>query len=803
MKRFLLLFLAISLGQSAFAAGELFVGELTAPGSGVTFTTETFIARTGGDISPAYSFGKPYVVQINKVYDSGVDIAFRFSQPCFLDHVSIDLEGNCEGAVVQVFADGQPVTIATPLVAGTNVVVPAWRSSGFTFRFRKEVGYVETASLEVVKRDYRSFKIKDLHLYGAVHLEDAVWPGPQEMDFPGGYLENVTGVTAPRKEFAAENFSAKYTERSGKSLGKKGNIVFELDKTLEKEAFTIDVTKTGALLRGGTSRALLYASEKLLQLTEPDGRIRCVSIRDVPAFPIRGIHCSLPTREQMDFLRRMVKYVFMPMGYNTFFLEIRGTMEYKRHPEINAANCKNPEEVISQKEVAELCGYLRRYGMDVIPLVPSFGHIQFVSKAHPELGEKAEILQETASLLEADKRANVKDYHTACPNHEGYFPLFFDLMEEVIDVVKPDGYVHIGHDEIYELGQCPLCKAEGGARVYAREVTAMHDFLAKKGYGTMMWSDMITEKRYASTASIDLIPKDIICMPFTWYFHLAEEGDSEQPLVDHGFRYLIGNLYSSHFPRFSERRNNKGLLGGQVSFWSKCKEEVYGRNGKIYDLVYTADMLWNRDYRDDFRRTYNEVVRSILPGLREELHNDRWIKREEVIREITCSDGAVPCELSGNFRSASIAAPGSDAVIALDLEADRLHVVHATDYPAEEGLPGLSTQLQMGSYILEYEDGSSHEEPLLQAYNLGCYRWAFGAPRRSSAYRHFGYSFTYPSKGISLKTFDGQDATVWDYALDNPCPEKRIRSLRIRFDGINASKLLVFSVRAVRIAARD
>ena len=57
---------------------------------------------------------------------------------------------------------------------------------------------------------------------------------------------------------------------------------------------------------------------------------------------------------------------------------------------------------------------------------------------------------------------------------------------------------------------------------------------------------------------------------------------------------------------------------------------------------------------------------------------------------------------------------------------------------------------------------------------------------------------------VGEKSYERPDLEqVWDYALDNPCPEKRIRSLRIRFDGINASKLLVFSVRAVRFAARD
>ena len=783
--------------SAAFAECEPFIGELSAPGSGVEMKVQTLLARSDKALKPEFRPGKPYTVPMTKIYDSGVDLVFSLSRPCFIDHVTVTLKGICEGAKLQLYAGGKPVTTAIAAAEGENTLVPAWNSDSFTLRIYKDVRYVETPSLQVVKKDYKNFTVTSVSFYGAYGLEDAVYPFPQELQYAEGWLE-PTGVKAPRKEFAADNLIEKYASRFGKELPRKGNIVFETDKKMDKESFTIEVTSAGAKLRGGSSRALLYASEKLLQLAGEDGRIRCASIKDSPAFPFRGIHAALPPRRDMDLMRRMVKYVYMPMGYNTIFLEIRGTMEYKRHPEINAANCKRPEDVISQDEVRQLCAYLRRYGMDVIPLVQSFGHVQHVTKAHPELGEQAEIKQEE-NLFEGDKRGNIKDFHTACPNHPDYFPIFFDLLDEVIDVVRPDGYVNIGHDEIYELGQCPKCKAEGAANVYAREVTTIHDHIAKKGYGVMMWSDMITEKRYASTASIDMIPKDIICLPFTWYFHLAEGGDSEQPLVEHGFKYMIGNLYSSHFQDFAKKRENPGFLGGEVSYWQRCSEEAFGYQGKMYDFTYTANMLWNLSYRDDFRRTYNEIVRRILPGLREDVHYGRR-SAETAVAEFVPEGDNVPYDLKGSFPSAAAAGADGDAVVSLDgVKADRFHVVHATDYHAVEGQTLRPVQAPSGKYIIEYEDGTSAVEPLIYGYHAGWCRWAFGAPRRSSIFRHYGYVFTYPSVGVSLKTAAGDDATVWDYALDNPHPEKAVKALRVNFDGKNSSKLLIFGVRAVSL----
>lgn len=781
----------------AFAEGETFIGELTAPESGITFTTETFLSRSIKALAPAFKFGEKYAVEINKIYDSGVDIVFHLSEACFLDHVSFEIGSAADGAMVQVFADGKPITEAVTLAAGENTVVPAWYSDNFTFRFYKDVRYLETAALETVRKDYKAFTVEGMKLFGAAKLGNVIYPFPQKLEYTGGWLENITGVKAPKNELAATDFMEKFEGRFGVRLAaaKKGNIVFEIDKKLGKEEFTLDVMPAGAKLCGGSSRALFYGAEKLLQLTSDGGRIKCASIQDSPAFPFRGIHAALPGRVDFDFMRRVVKYVYAPMGYNTIFLEIKGTMEYKRHPEINKANCANPEDVISQDEVRDLCAYIRSYGIDVIPLLQSFGHVQFVTRAHPELGEQAEIKQEE-NIFEADKRSNIKDFHTACPNHPDYFPLFFDLWDEVIDVVKPDRYVNIGHDEIYELGQCPLCKAEGGANVYAREVTTIHDYITKKGYGVMMWSDMITEKRYASTASIDMIPKDIICLPFTWYFHLSEEGDSEKPLVEHGFKYMIGNLYSSHFQDFAKKRENPGFLGGEVSYWQRCEETAFGYQGKFYDFAYTANMLWNLSYRDDMRRTYNEIVRDLLPRFRQEVHYGRLQDEKEIKAYVPEGDN-VPYDLKGSFATAAAAGADGDAVVPLDgVKADRLHVVHATDYHAVEGQTLRPVQAPSGAYVFDYVDGTTAEEPLIYGYTLGWCRWAFGAPRRSSTFRHYGYVFTYPSAGVSLKAADGSDATVWDYALDNPHPEKAVKALRIRFDGKNASKLLVFSVRA-------
>ena len=58
------------------------------------------------------------------------------------------------------------------------------------------------------------------------------------------------------------------------------------------------------------------------------------------------------------------------------------------------------------------------------------------------------------------------------------------------------------------------------------------------------------------------------------------------------FQVIIGNLSSSHYPRFEKRVQNPGIIGGQISMWKRMEEQIIGRGGKFYDIMLTAQMLW-------------------------------------------------------------------------------------------------------------------------------------------------------------------------------------------------------------------
>ena len=105
-------------------------------------------------------------------------------------------------------------------------------------------------------------------------------------------------------------------------------------------------------------------------------------------------------------------------------------------------------------------------------------------------------------------------------------------MDEVIEVFKPERYVHMGHDEVYEIDVCPICKHKDPAKLFADDVNKLHAYLKSRGLKMMIWSDMIQPvTKYRTPAAIDMIPKDGVSYEIT----LVARGDN---------RYLQSDPYS-------------------------------------------------------------------------------------------------------------------------------------------------------------------------------------------------------------------------------------------------------------------
>ena len=751
------------------------------------------------------------------IFKDGIDLRINLSENSFVDHVYLEQGEGSALTNIEVF------TIEENEFKKIGHYEP---ETGSLLTSKEVTVSVGTYCDNLVIRfngDCMPVIIQKLQVWGAWNLQDAIWPTPAKAEFSDELfalkeLKTIKAVTAD-EIFAAEYFCEKLKEDTGYApviSKEEGDFVFCANEAngceFAKDKFTLSIRKGYGLVEGSNRRSLLYAVDTLLQRIEQEN-IRCCHIEDKAFAEFRGVHFALPSKKNLEFLKNMIKYVFVPMRYNKIILQVSGAMRYDNYPEINAAwlnACEKYEngeypmpfhygfigrDIWEKSEVRELIDYMEAFGFEVIPEVQSWAHTQYITMAFPELAEKIAVKKDTKLLHLSEEDALPNDFyhHCMCPSHEDYYTVTFKILDEVIEVFKPSRYVHMGHDEIYNVGQCSKCSQIPRGDLFATEVTKLNDYIKGYDLNMIIWSDMLHAQRvHATPTAINKIPKDILMMDFVWYFHLDE--DLEDNLLDHGFQVVMGNMYSSHYPRYESRAHKKGMLGGEVSTWVECSELSYAYEGKIFDFIYSSELLWDSRYRSDMRLTYNEVIKPIIKNVRMKIGNlssaapERHLlldgKRANVpydIRDLVPYTSAVVADL---YKSV--------AEIKVNTKADVISFVHATDIDSERIT--WEKPYKIGEYVICYADGTMYTEDLLYAANIYKYRAPFGDRMQSSFFRHEGYIGTYLTIPECGKTYAGDDYTLGRYGVRNPYPEKEITTIQLRHSGNTAAKILLFDL---------
>ena len=392
-----------------------------------------------------------------------------------------------------------------------------------------------------------------------------------------------------------------------------------------EETYALVITAEEAVLYGASARALIYAAQTLRQMSGHEG-IFTGRLEDAPDCAFRGYRVYLPGPDSFQDFYKMVDPIVY-YKYNYISLEIGGAMEYRRHPEINAAwkefaadthrysgrtgeiqhaypwaknsiHTDNGEgEILTQDQVRELIAYCRERGLEVYPEVPLLSHSDYICLAHPELREREE-----------DPYPD-----TYCPSNPDTYRIVFDILEEVIEVFRPK-IVNIGHDEYYTMCLCPRCREKKPEEVYAADIIKIHDFLAERGIRTMMWGDkllpVVTKDRTYGGAGDDriskkglhihfpptfkcqqLLPKDILMAH--WYFSFGLQYDFVYHT--HGYEMIYGNMAAERVEYWRERRTF-GAKGGFCSNWGSNHPEYMQRNCQYLHLIFGAFALWSKTY---------------------------------------------------------------------------------------------------------------------------------------------------------------------------------------------------------------
>lgn len=749
----------------------MFIGALNS-----NITPEFYLANT--DISyPPEQDSQGYVWRWGNLFDCAVDIKYTLPKECYIGAVELGITGALQ---VTVFVDGVRVAV----------------------RDAAKLLHVNLSGKEVTIRargDLVDLHFKGAQIFGFYPDDDEpfILPKPKNLSYSAERIRigslsaaSVDGMYAV--DFLSDSLKERYEELPE---GDGIELSFVLDSEYEDERYTVSINKNEGKITASSRLALLWGACRVIDLWD-GGTLPEIEIDDKPDVPMRGFHMGLPTVENIDFVKKLIRYVLLPFCYNHVILEFNGDMRYDRHPEITEkwleserlyregkgervmhADIGAEGTSLEKSQVREIVDVLDGFGIEVIPEVQTLGHIEYITNAYPEFAELG-IFKKTAT--EADlkliKHAHIVD-HCYCPNNEKCMQIVYDIIDEVIEVVRPKRYVHIGHDEVYHLGLCPKCKEKGAPRVYVEHVTALHDYLAKKGLKTMLWSDMLHTNMYYTGEHFDSVkrelPKDLMLLDFTWYFHL--DTDIEDFLLPEGYNIMMGNLYSSHYPRYSSRIAKKGMVGGQISTWTGVNEKKFGEHGKFLDLPFLSEMLWNAySYDERNRASLTALIgQCIIPEVRDLMHGryDLYLSDTEDNREIVGTfpgtDERVPEELL----YLGLVEPTGE--IKVGAKYDRLIFEHATLNPS----PRICWQnlTAVGEYTVTYEDGESINIPVVSAGGILYIHSHFGAPIPHNYYRHQGYVGTYfADPTYEYRTPEGEPILLLGQIWDNPNPEKAI-----------------------------
>lgn len=122
-------------------------------------------------------------------------------------------------------------------------------------------------------------------------------------------------------------------------------------------------------------------------------------------------------------------------------------------------------------------------GLSVIPLVQTFGHMEFVLK-HEQWRALREVENYPSSM---------------CPSNSEVMPLIRSMIKQIVAFHPNIQYIHIGADEVWHMGLCPVCmkrmqsSKHGKSSLYLDHVVNVAQFI-KDNYPNLkiiIWDDML------------------------------------------------------------------------------------------------------------------------------------------------------------------------------------------------------------------------------------------------------------------------------------------------------------------------
>ncbi|MBO5722986.1 MAG: family 20 glycosylhydrolase [Lentisphaeria bacterium] len=324
-----------------------------------------------------------------------------------------------------------------------------------------------------------------------------------------------------------------------------------------------------------------------------------------PDFEIRAVQLDLARQmETMDFIKNFIDFI-AEKNYNTLFLYLEWRVR-------TATFDIGQENGYSAGEIREIVEYASARNIDVIPGLACLGHSELLLNT-PGYGHLCELRNGITGRFWGSMQ---DEMCPSLPETRAFVEAYFTEVAAMF----PSQYLHIGADEVYNMGYCKECAPKAGTfageqALYGDHIKFCHAFLTQKlKKRVMMWDDMI--ELYPEV--FDTFPRDIIMVNWLydpnitgWRGHFAnlDFKDRHAYYEKAGFEYIIApaDYCWSNVETFTATVQNKKCKGGLLTIWEKKQRLMY----KYFPIIAATGGLWS----SSGEKSSEEIFHSALAEL--------------------------------------------------------------------------------------------------------------------------------------------------------------------------------------------
>jgi len=300
-------------------------------------------------------------------------------------------------------------------------------------------------------------------------------------------------------------------------------------------------------------------------------------------FAFRAVQMDLARQpETVAYIKGMIDFISR-YGYNYLILYLEGRVRTRSFHAL-------PENTsYSETEIREIVSYALSKGIEVIPVIPMFGHAEHFLNV-PEYEKYGELLGNAKGRFGTLK-------HVFCPSNPETLE-FLERYAREVSALFPCEYFHAGFDEAWDIGYCDVCKKrlekEGQSGIYLSHLKNIHKIVTKKlGKTMMIWDDLYD----IYPDALEKTPRDIVLC--AWHYDTLVElpfGHAGGPRSDHfalysklGFKVLFAPATYSfrNISSFTDYAVSRNTFGAFLTWW--------GDSNHITSLpsIAFAGMLWS------------------------------------------------------------------------------------------------------------------------------------------------------------------------------------------------------------------